>query len=99
MNNELDKDLIRSVLNELLLLEDGDFLPHFSGVCKELFIAHMKKKGIEYPNPEYHPNLCPEYRWANHLADGNYVDTYGKMTQMRRDFIYQLLTLMRDENE
>jgi hypothetical protein len=95
MNNKLNKDLIRSVLNELLLLKDGDLMPNNSGVCKELFVASVKKNGIE----SHHPTGCPEYVWANNIADGDYVDTYGMMTAIRREFIYKLLILLKDEDE
>jgi hypothetical protein len=94
-SNKIDKDLVRSVLNGLLCLKDGDPLPNHSGVCKELLIAVQEKTGEYIP----FPNLCLEYEWANHIADGEYVDMFGIMTPIRREFIHMLLVILENENE
>lgn len=93
----LDKNLIRSVLNELLLLKDGDSLPNSSGVCKEL-LAGARLKAKRY----IETYECPEYVWANNIADGVYVDSHGKMTPLRRRFtklLLELLSILDGENK
>jgi hypothetical protein len=79
--------LIRKVLNELLLLKDGEDMPYLCGVCYELGVASVKAE-----NFEGFVSGTKEYQWANKLAGFDYVDKRGYMTPIRRSFVYKLLT-------
>ena len=94
MDNKIDKDLIRNVLNDLLSLKDGDPLPNKSGVCKEILVAVRIRENREVLSCD-----CPEYKWANNISNDLYVDSIGKMTQIRRGFIWKLLILLKKHED